>query len=122
MTAGIPEGFHTVTPRLVAADPEGLVAFLRQAFGASGESGADSPVQLQIGDSRVMVSGADVREATSSVFYLYVEDARATYSRAIDAGAEPIEEPHIVPYGDLRGIVRDPAENVWQIATYNGVT
>lgn len=120
MTNGIPEGFHSVTPRLVAHDPAGLVRFLKLAFGATGEFQADSPAQLRIGDSIVMISGVGPREAMPSLLHLYVEDAEATYRAAVEAGAESLEEPHIVPYGDLRGMVKDPAGNIWQIATYNG--
>ena len=36
MTAARP-GFHSVTPRLVVADPGAQVEFLRTVFGASGE-------------------------------------------------------------------------------------
>jgi len=120
MAKGVPEGFHSVTPRLIVHDPSALVAFLKQAFGAVGEFQAHSPAQLSIGDSIVMISGVGPREAMPSLLHLYVEDAGATYQRAIEAGAKSLEEPYIVPYGDLRGMVKDPAGNIWQIATYNG--
>ena len=35
--AWIPEGWHSITPRLVVAHPAKLVAFLKAAFGAQGE-------------------------------------------------------------------------------------
>jgi PhnB protein len=31
----IPKGFHTVTPNIVADDGDALIAFLKQAFGAT---------------------------------------------------------------------------------------
>jgi PhnB protein len=37
MTKSIPEGWHSLTPRLVVSDPTMLVEFLKQAFGATGE-------------------------------------------------------------------------------------
>jgi PhnB protein len=43
---------------------------------------------MQIGDSRVMVSGTEPRGPTRAFLYLYVEDADATYERAIKAGRE----------------------------------
>jgi uncharacterized glyoxalase superfamily protein PhnB len=49
--------------------------------------------------------------------YLYVEDADATYRRAVQAGAQSLEEPSDMPYGDRRGMVQDRWGNVWQIAT-----
>jgi len=106
-----------VTPRLVAADPERLVAFLREAFGASGEVHAGRPAELRIGDSIVMVSGAEARDAVRAFLYLYVEDADATHARAITCGATSREEPWDTPYGDRRGMIEDPAGNLWQIAT-----
>lgn len=113
-----PQGWHSVTPRLVAADPAKLVRFLRDAFGAVGEFERDMPSQVEIGDSLVMVSGEGPRPVTSSFLYLYVEDADAAYRRAMAAGARSIEEPADMPYGDRRAMIEDPGGNVWQIATY----
>jgi PhnB protein len=113
-----PEGWHSVTPRLVARDPARLVRFLRDAFGALGAYRSEAPSEMRIGDSILMVSGAGPREVTSSFLYLYVEDADAAYQRAIKAGAKSIEAPADMPYGDRRAMVEDPGSNVWQIATY----
>ncbi len=113
-----PEGWRSVTPRLVARDPARLVRFLKDAFGASGEFKSDMPSQMRIGDSMVMVSGAGPREVTSSFLYLYVEDADTVYRRALEAGAKSIEEPADMPYGDRRAMIEDPGSNVWQIATH----
>jgi PhnB protein len=115
-----PEGWHSITPRLVARDPERLVLFLKEAFGASGAFSNDAPSQLRIGDSMIMIGAAGPREVTSSFLYLYVEDADATYRRAVAAGAKPIEEPADMPYGDRRAMVEDVGGNAWQIATRRG--
>jgi|SRR5580700_784372 PhnB protein len=117
MADSIPEGWHTVTPRLVVRNPAKLVDFLKHAFGASGEFAADVPSVMRIGNSIVMVSGAGPRDAMPGFLYLYVDDADATYQRALEAGATCIEEPADMPYGDRRGMVRDPCGNDWQIAT-----
>jgi PhnB protein len=114
----IPEGWHSITPRLIAQDPAALVEFLRRAFGATGELHAGRPTELRIGDSIVMISGTfEGRGPTDAFLYLYVEDADGTYGRAIAAGAAPIEVPCDTPYGDRRATLRDPSGNVWQIAT-----
>lgn len=119
MRAWKPEGWHSITPRLVARDPEKLVRFLKAAFGATGEFMSDAPSQMRIGDSIVMVSGgAGPRKVTSSFLYLYVESADATYERALKAGAKSIEVPADMPYGDRRAMIEDAGGNVWQIATY----
>jgi uncharacterized glyoxalase superfamily protein PhnB len=120
MAKSIPEGWHSVTPRLVVHDPTKLVDFLKKAFGASGESTGDSPSVMKIGDSIVMVSGAGPRDPMPAFLYLYVDDADATYRRALEAGAVCVEEPADMPYGDRRAMVRDPSGNEWQIATYKG--
>lgn len=115
-----PEGWHSVTPRLVARDPAKLVQFLKSAFGAGGELVSNAPAVLRIGDSIVMVSGTGPREETHAFLYLYVDDINATYRRAMEAGAVSLEEPWDTPYGDRRAMVQDPSGNDWQIATHTG--
>jgi PhnB protein len=118
MSNSIPEGWHSITPRLVVEDVAALVEFLTQAFGAKGDSRIE-PCPVTIGDSIVLVSGAGVRDLTPGFLYLYVDDIDATYARAVNAGAESLEEPQDMPYGDRRAMVRDPGGNIWQIATHN---
>jgi|SRR6185503_5152202 PhnB protein len=117
MAKPIPEGWHSVTPRIVASDVEGLISFLRQTFGAVGDLQTSRPSEMRIGDSIVMVSGAGARETMPAFLYVYVDDADGTYQRALQAGATSLEEPRDVPYGDRRGMVRDQWGNTWQIAT-----
>jgi len=119
MSKTIPEGWHSVTPRLIVRDVAREVTFLKEAFNATGDLIADKPCQMRIGDSIVMVSGVEVRELMPSFLYLYVDDADETYERAIKAGAESLEDPRDTPYGDRRAMVRDPGGNIWQIATHN---
>ena len=120
MTKKVPEGWHSVTPRLVVNDAALQVKFLKQAFEGSGEFRTDRPSVVIIGDSPVMVSSVGPRAAMPSFLYLYVEDVNATYLRALEAGAIALEEPTETPYGDRRGMVQDPCGNVWQVATYAG--
>jgi PhnB protein len=103
----------------VVKDTALQVEFLRQAFQATGELRTDRPSIIHIGDSRLLISSAGVRDVTAAFLYLYVEDADATYAGAIDAGAASLEEPTDVPYGDRRAMIKDPCGNVWQIATYS---
>ena len=118
MPRWIPDGWHSITPRLVADDVDELISFLKTAFDAEGDLPAEGPAQLRIGDSLVMVSESGPRPATEGFLYLYVEDADATYTRAIAAGATSLEPPGNMPYGDRRAMVRDPGGNVWQLATF----
>jgi uncharacterized glyoxalase superfamily protein PhnB len=119
MPKSIPDGWHSVTPRLVVHDTARLVEFLKHAFGATGDFHADIPSVIGIGDSVVMVSGVGPRDPMPAFLYLYVDDIDATYRRALEAGAISLEEPQDMPYGDRRGMVQDPCGNIWQIATHN---
>lgn len=112
-----PDGWHTVTPRIVAHGAQELVAFVKHVFGAVGEYRPDRPAVITIGDSMIMISDAGVRGPMPAFLYVYVEDVDATHRRAIEAGAIPLEEPTETPYGDRRSMVEDAWGNTWQIAT-----
>ena len=75
MTSSAPEGWHTVTPRIVVSDVEELIDFLRHTFGSEGEFRAAMPSEMKIGDSIIMVSGAGVRDTFTAFLYVYVADA-----------------------------------------------
>ena len=111
MTKSIPDGWHSVTPRLVVHDALMLVAFLKQAFDATGDLRIDRPSVIKIGDSLVMVSSEGPRDAMTAFLYLYVDDIDATYRRALEAGAVSLEEPWDTPYGDRP---RDGPGSMWQ--------
>ena len=113
-----PDGWCTVTPRIVTDDVRGLIEFLRTVFAATGEYRTAAPTEMRIGDSIVMISGEGEREAIPAFLYVYVEDADEIYRRAIGAGSASIEEPQDTPYGDRRAMVRDLWGNRWQIATH----
>jgi PhnB protein len=121
----IPDGYHTVTPYLVVRDVARLIAFLRQAFGATELMRAARPdgsimhAEVVIGDSRVMMG-----EPTPSMpsmpgcVHLYVVDTDALYHLALQAGATSLREPSDQFYGDRMAGVQDPLGNQWWIATH----
>jgi len=113
---GARPGFHSITPRIVVSDVRGQVAFLRAVFDATGEVVEGRPVELCIGDSLVMVSPTAERDAFPAFLYIYVDDADATFDRAVAEGASVLEAPLDTPYGDRRAMVRDPFGNIFQIA------
>ncbi|WP_175689312.1 VOC family protein [Burkholderia anthina] len=114
-----PDGWHTVTPRIVVSDPKNLVGFINAVFLAQGEYRAGQPADIRIGDSVVMVSDGDGLRAPMAAFlYVYVEDVDATCRRAVAAGAVSLEAPADMPYGDRRAMVKDPWGNLWQMATH----
>jgi PhnB protein len=113
-----PAGWPTVVPRLVTSDVQGLVTFLRSTFGAHGDLSPGRPAEMKISDSIILVSDGDgIRQPSAAFLYVYVEDTDGTFRRAIEAGAEEIEPPADMPYGDRRATVQDPWGNTWQIAT-----
>ena len=115
-----PEGWHTVTPRIVAHDAKQLVEFLKEVFDATGDYLEDRPSVVTIGDSLIMISEAGVRSPMTAFLYVYVDDTDLIYRRAVAAGARTLEEPSAVPYGDRRCMVEDKWGNTWQIATHRG--
>jgi len=116
MTAAAPDGWHSVTPRIVAQDARGLVAFLSRVLGAVGAYDPNSPTVVTIGDSKVMVSEAGEREPKGAFLYVYVRDPDSAYRKALEQGARSIEAPFQTHYGDRRCMVEDRWGNTWQIA------
>jgi PhnB protein len=90
---------------------------VKNVFGATGEYRRQAPTELRLGDSIIMISDAGVRDSMMACLYVYVENADVTWKRAIEAGARSIESPLNTPYGDRRGMVKDPWGNSWQMAT-----
>jgi PhnB protein len=112
-----PEGWRTITPRIVAHDSRNLVGFIKQVFEARGEYRDAAPTVLSIGDSMIMISDIGVRGPTPAFLYVYVRDVDETYRLAVLAGAVSVEEPRDLPYGDRRAMIEDRWGNIWQIAT-----
>jgi uncharacterized glyoxalase superfamily protein PhnB len=118
-------GYHTVTPYVVVEDGEGMVTFLKAAFGAVEVSRASRPdgsianAELKIGDSMLMVAQAkEPWKPMPAGFYLYVPDTDAAYAAAMAAGGASTLEPADQFYGDRNAGVQDPWGNNWWIATH----
>jgi uncharacterized glyoxalase superfamily protein PhnB len=113
-----PDGWHTVTPRIITSKPEAMVRFVKEVFRAEGEFQINRPAEIRVGDSLIMISdGGGLREPMPAFLYVYVEDVDGTYRRAVKAGAEALELPSDLPYGDRRAMVKDAWGNLWQIAS-----
>ena len=116
----MPDGWPAVVPRISVEDPASLVAFIQHVFGATGNFQGERPSELRIGDSLLMIGSTVERQPMRAFLYVYVADTDSTFRRAVERGAESLEEPHVAPYGDRRAMVRDPWGNLWQIATHLG--
>lgn len=125
MSAWKPEGYPSVSPYLMCADSEELIAFLVAVFGAGQVRRFDRPdgslmhAEMRIDDSIVMVGGGATQHLSSEVhIHLYVPDAAAVYDRALAQGADAVQPPmRKSADDDLRGGFKDPAGNIWWVAT-----
>ena len=121
----IPDGYHSVIPYLVVQGAAALIDFLRQAFDATEKGrhawpdGSIMHAEVKIGDSVIMLGEArgEWKPMPASI-YLYVNDADATFRKAIKAGAVSVMEPADQFYGDRHGGVKDTCGNLWWIATH----
>jgi len=129
----IPEGFHSLTVYMGVKDAGKAIDFYKKAFGATENFRLNTPdgkvghAEIQIGDSRVMLSdpcdqggftSADPNGKTSFGMHLYVPDVDAQFKRAIDAGGTVVNEVKDQFYGDRSGTLRDPFGHLWFVATH----
>jgi len=129
----IPEGYHSLTTYLAVENAAEAIEFYKRAFGAReslrmpGPDGSIGHAELDIGDSKLMLSDpfpqstvrapGEVGGTTASVF-MYVEDVDAVVKQAVDAGATVTMEVADQFWGDRFGTVADPFGHVWSIATH----
>ena len=129
----IPEGYNTLTPYLAVENAAEAIEFYKRAFGAReslrmpGPDGSIGHAELEIGDSKLMLSDpfpqssvrppGEIGGTTASVF-MYVEDVDAVVKQAVDAGATVTMEVADQFWGDRFGTVTDPFGHVWSIATH----
>ena len=121
----VPEGYHAFTPYLVVDNADGVLEFLKSAFGAQEQflmrlpDGTLAHAEYQVGDSKVMIGQANEKwPAMPGCIYHYVPDCDAVFQKAIEAGGEVVMEPQDQFYGDRHGGVKDPGGNVWWISTH----
>jgi PhnB protein len=129
----IPEGYHALTPYLRIKGAAEAIEFYRKAFGArevfrlAEPNGRIGHAELEIGDSRLMISdeypeaglyGPHSSEEAPMVIHLYVEDVDATTRQASGAGARIVKEVRDEFYGDRTCKMVDPYGHYWFVATH----
>lgn len=121
----IPDGFHTVTPYLVAQDAAALIDFIKRGLGGQERfvmrrpDGTIGHAEMIVGDSHVMIGQAGgANSPFPAMLYLYVPDVDALYKQAVAAGARALHEPDTQFYGDRHAAVVDSNGNQWWIATH----
>jgi uncharacterized glyoxalase superfamily protein PhnB len=114
----------TVTPVLIYPDVRAAVEWLQSAFGFEEKVriGDAHRSQLAFGtDGAVVV--ADVRRdkvapsggVVTQEIKLRVDDVDAVLARALEAGAQVLEEPNTYEYGERSCLVEDPFGHRWEL-------
>lgn len=127
--AGVPAGFHAVTPELMVRDGARAVAFYQRAFAAEEISRTPARdgkrvafAQLRIGDSIILVSedvsprGKLPANAANRTLHIYTADVDAAFQRAVTAGAKVTLSLQDTSWGDRYGRVVDPFGHHWSLA------
>lgn len=128
----VPEGYHTVAPRLYVRRAADAIEFYKHAFGAielgrfADPSGKIIIAELKIGDSIISLSeeAPEYRNyspqsvgGATAVITLNVEDADAVWNQALVAGAKEIFPLRDQFYGFRQGRLEDPFGHFWIIST-----
>lgn len=118
-------GRSTVAPFLIAKNPDAVITFAVQVFGAElsrpvlrKSDGSLWNAELRIGDSTILLGAGGEGFSQPGFVHVYVPDADEAHARALEAGATtmmPVEDQF---YGDRAGGVTDPQGNLWWIATH----
>jgi PhnB protein len=128
----IPEGYHTITPGLTCKNAAQAIDFYKSVFGAKemmrmpGPGGMIMHAELQIGDSRFMLSDeipgmtcAPSPGVVNPVYlFMYTENVDAVFNRAVSAGAKVDMLLTDQFWGDRYGKVTDPFGHQWGLAQH----
>jgi PhnB protein len=123
-------GLNNIVPYVLVAGAPKFIEFLKVTFGGiellrvPRPDGTVMHAEVRIGDSLIELGDANEQyPARPTAIHVYVDDAHATYDRALKAGGTSVyavTDEH--PSGDRQGCVKDPFGNVWYIATIKGWT
>jgi PhnB protein len=121
----IPEGLRTVNSFLHPTGADRLIDFLKQAFEAEEvdlyREEVGGPIKhatIRLGDTVLEMGEAHgLYGPMPTGLHLYVPAVDAVYERALKAGATSMSAPADQPYGERGAVVRDPAGNLWFLAT-----
>ncbi len=129
----IPEGYHSITPYLIAKNAAEALQFYKKAFNAkeifsmAGEDGRVKHAEVQIGNSRIMLAdefpemnvyGPQTPGRTPVLIHLYVENVDEIFNQAVAAGATVTRPLSNQFYGDRIGCLTDPFGHSWSVASH----
>ncbi len=128
----IPEGFHTVSPRMFVRGAAAAIEFYQQAFGATelgrfaDPSGKIVNAEIKLGDSIISLAEESPEYGNYSpqslggatmILTLNVENADAVWNQATSVGAKIIFPLADQFYGFRQGRLEDPFGHLWIIST-----
>lgn len=123
-------GFTSITPYIIVNKAAEFLEFLKKALDGVERLRVPAPdgtlmhSEVAIGNGMIEAGDANTQIPPAPTdIHLYVNDADATFDRALAAGATSIYRPtdeH--PSGDRWGALKDPYGNRWYIATPRGWT
>lgn len=128
VTAG---GCRTIAPYIIVPRAGEFIELLKKVFSGTervrvpGEAGSDFIMHAEVAIGNCVIELADANEhipAAPQAIHVYVDDADAVFTRAIQAGAKSIYPVGDHVSGDRQGAVRDAFGNVWYIAMVQGWT
>jgi len=129
----IPDGYPRVSPYLIVDGAAKAIDFYTTVLGANermrmgGPDGKVGHAELVLGDSLIMLAdefpdmgAAGPKKVGGSpvTINVYVEDADATFKRAIDNGAKELRAVEDKFYGDRGGEFEDPFGHKWSVQTH----
>jgi PhnB protein len=116
-----PKGYNQVMPYLIVEDANSFQSFMQNVFGAKEKSKVlrdDKTVmhgELFVGDVVIMFAQCSKEfTPTPGAFFIYVNDADASFNKAIQNGATMIQAVTDQDYGRSGG-VKDANGNTWWI-------
>lgn len=119
-----PDNYNTVSPYLIVDGADATITFLTRVFDAKeirrfpGDSGKIMHAEIRIDDTVLMLADkSDDWPPMPAYVHIYVQDVDATYRRALEAGAESVQEPVKKDDPDKRGGIKDAGGTTWWIAT-----
>jgi uncharacterized glyoxalase superfamily protein PhnB len=115
----IPAQYNRLMPYMIIPNATGFISFMKDVFGAEEQimvprsEGVIMHGELRIGDAVIMFADATEQfPARPAGIFIYVEDVKDTYARAIAAGAISVMEPMQQSYGFTCGF-KDAFGNDW---------
>jgi len=128
-----PDGYHSVTPYLVARNAADAISFYNKAFLAetllvmNTPDGGTAHAEIKIGDSHVMLTdeypdmgflSPESLGGAGISLMIYVENVDDFFANAIECGATELRPVTDQFYGDRAGTLKDPFGHTWTIATH----